>query len=238
MPSRDRRRTEDGQLAQYEVTPPSLPGLPVPPGIREAKEERNKADNNRAAQPVSGQPAVTAYAMTAPATVAAARRAALEGRGREYLKRIEPLATELATRWFEWAARIAIFVIYFWFGLLKLINVSPATPLATALVKRTIGMQYFGDSFKALAVFECSLGILFLIPALTWICSILLVIHMGIVSSPLVIAANVAWTHPGVPTLEGQYIIKDLALIALAIGILACRRSPAGRRKVAVTPGK
>lgn len=238
MSSRDRRRTEDGQLAQYEGTPPSLPRPPTPPEKREAKEERNKADINRAAQPVSGQPAVTAYAMAAPATVAAARRAALEERGLGYVRRIEPWATELATRWFEWAARIAIFVIYFWFGLLKLINLSPATPLATALVKRTIGVQYFGDSFKALAIFECSLGILFLIPALTWICSILLIIHMGIVSSPLVIAANVAWTHPGVPTLEGQYIIKDLALIALAIGILACRRSPRDQRRAAATPVK
>lgn len=90
-------------------------------------------------------------------------------------------------------------------------------------------MQYFNDSFKALAVFECTLGILFLIPSLTWLCSVLIIIHMGIVSSPLVIAPGVAWTHPGVPTLEGQYIIKDLALIALTIGILACRRARGGQ---------
>lgn len=158
--------------------------------------------------------------------------------GLDPLRRIEPRVTELATRWFEWAARIAIFIIYFWFGFLKLINLSPATPLATALVQHTIGMQYFNDSFKALAIFECALGILFLVPSLTWICSILLIIHMGIVSSPLVIVPDVAWTHPGVPTLEGQYIIKDLALIALAIGIIACRRSRNGRvRAGAIAPG-
>jgi uncharacterized membrane protein YkgB len=173
-------------------------------------------------------------ALAEAGTVVAVRRAALAERGLGYLRRIEPRVIKLATRWFEWAARIAIFIIYFWFGLLKLINLSPATPLATALVQRTIGMQYFNDSFKALAVFECALGILFLIPALTWICSILLIIHMGIVSSPLVIAPSVAWTHPGVPTLEGQYIIKDLALIALTIGILACRRSRRGRLEPSV----
>jgi uncharacterized membrane protein YkgB len=173
-------------------------------------------------------------ATAAPNTIVAARRAAPPERGWQYLRRVEPRVIELATRWFEWAARIAIFIIYFWFGLLKLINLSPATPLATALVQRTIGMQYFNDSFKALAVFECVLGILFLIPAMTWICSILLIIHMGIVSSPLVIAPSVAWTHPGVPTLEGQYIIKDLALIALTIGILACRRSRRGHLGAAV----
>jgi uncharacterized membrane protein YkgB len=137
--------------------------------------------------------------------------------------------TDLAIRWFEPVARAAIFIIYFWFGLLKLIGVSPATPLAAALTSHTIGMQYFNMSFKALAIYECALGIIFLIPALTWISAGLLMIHMGIVTSPLIIVANVAWIHPLVPTLEGQYIIKDLAIIALAVGIVALRRSPAPR---------
>jgi uncharacterized membrane protein YkgB len=139
--------------------------------------------------------------------------------------RIALLATELAKTWFVPVARISIFVIYFWFGLLKLIGLSPATPLASALVNHTIGAQYFGASFKGLAIYECAVGILFLIPAATMLAAGLLAIHMVIVSSPLVLVAQDAWTHPLVPTFEGQYIIKDLALIALAIGILANTRS-------------
>ena len=111
-------------------------------------------------------------------------------------------------------------------GQLKILGLSPATPLATALTSHTIGMQYFTASFGALAVYECVVGILILIPAMTRLSFVLIIIHMGIVSSPLVIVANVAWTHPMVPTLEGQYIIKDLAIIALAIGLLGQRRSP------------
>jgi uncharacterized membrane protein YphA (DoxX/SURF4 family) len=129
----------------------------------------------------------------------------------------------LSCRWFDPVARIAIFVIYFWFGFLKLLNLSPATPLASALVSHTIGMQYFNVSFKALAVFECVLGLIFLIPAMTWPSTVLLVVHLVIVSSPLVLVGEVAWIHPLVPTLEGQYIIKDLAILALAIGIIACK---------------
>lgn len=129
----------------------------------------------------------------------------------------------LSVQWFELVARVAIFVIYFWFGLLKLLNLSPATPLAAALVKHTIGMSYFSASFKTLAVYECVLGVLFLIPALTWLSVALLVVHLVIVTSPLVLVGNVAWIHPLVPTLEGQYIIKDLALLALAVGIIATR---------------
>jgi uncharacterized membrane protein YphA (DoxX/SURF4 family) len=129
----------------------------------------------------------------------------------------------LSVRWFEWSARIAIFIIYFWFGILKLLNLSPATPLAAALVSRTIGMPYFTMSFKALAVVECALGLLFLIPAMTWPSTVLLVAHLVIVTSPLVLVASTAWLHPLVPTLEGQYIIKDLAILALAIGLIAHR---------------
>jgi uncharacterized membrane protein YkgB len=135
---------------------------------------------------------------------------------------LEQLA-RLSARWFERVARISIFIIYFWFGLLKLLNLSPATPLASALVSHTIGMPYFTISFKALAVYECALGLLFLVPAMTWPSTALLVVHLVIVSSPLVLVANVAWIHPLVPTLEGQYIIKDLAILALAVGIIAYR---------------
>jgi len=141
-----------------------------------------------------------------------------------YAALIEQRITTLAVQWFEPAARIVIFVIYFWFGVLKLIGVSPATPLAAALTSHTIGMQYFNTSFKALALYEMAIGIFFLIPAMTRISVVLLVIHMGIVSSPLVLVANVAWIHPMVPTLEGQYIIKDLAIIALAFAIIVYRR--------------
>lgn len=150
--------------------------------------------------------------------------------------RLEQRVIALASQWFEPAARIAIFIVYFWFGLLKAIGVSPATPLATALTAHTIGLQYFNTSFKALAVFEMGLGILFLIPQLTRPAVVLLIVHLGIVSSPLVIVASVAWTHPLVPTLEGQYIIKDLVILALGIGILAHWGSPGARRAARVGP--
>lgn len=139
------------------------------------------------------------------------------------ITRILQRTARLSAQWFEPVARIAVFIIYFWFGLLKLLNLSPATPLAAALVSHTIGMPYFSVSFKALAVYECALGLLFLLPAMTWASATLLVIHLVIVTSPLVLVADVAWIHPLVPTLEGQYIIKDLAILALAVGIIAYR---------------
>src|SRR5581483_6920320 len=111
-----------------------------------------------------------------------------------YVGLVDQRIAELAAKYFEPAARIAIFVIYFWFGLLKLLGLSPATPLALALTNRTIGGQYFNASFKTLAACECLIGILILIPALTKIAVAFVMIHLVIVSAPLVLVTDVAWT--------------------------------------------
>jgi uncharacterized membrane protein YphA (DoxX/SURF4 family) len=126
-----------------------------------------------------------------------------------------------ARRLFMPVARMAFFVIFFYFGFLKLIGVSPATPLAEALTAQTIGMASFHVAFMVLAAIECLIGILFLIPRATRIVIPLLVIHLIIVSSPLLLVPSHSWIYPLVPSLEGQYIIKNIALIAAAIGIAA-----------------
>lgn len=118
-------------------------------------------------------------------------------------------------------ARAAIFIIFFYFGFLKLINQSPASPLALALTAKTIGAAHFNLAFKLLAVYECLIGVLFLIPKATRVVIPLLFIHLLVVCSPLILVPHLAWVKPFVPTLEGQYIIKNVLLIALAIGIAA-----------------
>jgi len=133
-------------------------------------------------------------------------------------------------RWFVPVARAAVFVVFFYFGVLKLANQSPASPLAEALVAKTVGANHFDLLFKVLAVYECLIGILFLLPKATRVVIPLLLIHLLIVCSPLVLVPDKVWTHPGVPTLEGQYIIKNVLLIALAIGIAAQTKPLAAKR--------
>jgi uncharacterized membrane protein YphA (DoxX/SURF4 family) len=128
-------------------------------------------------------------------------------------------------------ARVAIFVVYFYFGVLKLFGQSPATPLATALAAKTIGLQHFTVVYDLLAVYECLIGLLFLVPKATRIVIPLLFIHLVIVSSPLILVPHLAWAKAFVPTLEGQYIIKNIAIIALAIGV-AAQTKPLKQSKV------
>jgi len=116
-------------------------------------------------------------------------------------------------------ARFSIFLVFFWFGLIKVLGISPASPLAEALTAKTVGMQYFTSLFITLAVIECVIGLLFLFPKATRLVIPLLLFHMLLVCSPLVLLPEYTWQQFAVPTLEGQYIIKNAVVIAVAIGI-------------------
>ena len=116
-------------------------------------------------------------------------------------------------------ARFGLFLIYFWFGLLKVVGVSPASPLVRALFERTIHFMPFPTVLILFGLFEMLIGILFLIRGCERIVIPLLFFHMVTTFMPLFLVPNATWTGFLVPTLEGQYIIKNVALIAAAIGI-------------------
>ena len=134
-----------------------------------------------------------------------------------YIRKLDHAIIVTAQKWYMPAARIAFFIIFFYFGALKLVGLSPATPLASVLTERTIGMQYFDVSFMILAVIECLIGLLFLLPRATRVVIALLFVHLLVVCSPLVLVPDHVWTGFLVPSLEGQYIIKNVALVAIAI---------------------
>ncbi len=127
-------------------------------------------------------------------------------------------------------ARASIFIVFFWFGAIKLLGLSPASPLAKALTTKTVGAGYFDTLFVILAVLECVIGILFLFPKATRVVVLLLLLQMVIVCSPLLLVPEFTWQSFLVPTLEGQYIIKNAVVIAVAIGIAASTQ-PLARKK-------
>lgn len=118
-------------------------------------------------------------------------------------------------------ARIALFVIFFWFGLLKVIAVSPANPLVAQLLQQTLPFLTFEQFIIGFGIFEMIIGLAFIIPRLERLAMALLVPHMITTILPLVLLPSVTWQAFLVPTLEGQYIIKNLALVAVAFGIAA-----------------
>jgi uncharacterized membrane protein YkgB len=127
-------------------------------------------------------------------------------------------------------SRISLFIIYFWFGILKVFSLSPATPLVEALEQKTLSsLPFSAAQFVILfGIFEVIIGILFLLPIFikkldtkkfTKITKLIFAFHMVTTFMPLVILPYAVFTGPLVPTLEGQYIVKNLALI-VAVAIL------------------
>jgi len=116
-------------------------------------------------------------------------------------------------------ARFSIFIIFFWFGLLKVIDASPASPMVLSLLDRTMPFMNSDAFLMYFGIFEMIIGITFLIPRFTRIAIALLVIHMTTTVMPLFLLKSLVWHSTFVPTLEGQYIIKNILFVALAIGI-------------------
>jgi uncharacterized membrane protein YkgB len=118
-------------------------------------------------------------------------------------------------------ARIALFVVFFWFGLLKLLGLSPAGALVHNLYDQTITFMAFDSFYFLFALLECVIGIMFLIRGVERIVIPLLFFHMITTFMPLFMLPEDSWQSFMVPTLAGQYIIKNLVIIAVAIGIAA-----------------
>ena len=118
-------------------------------------------------------------------------------------------------------ARFGLFVIFFWFGLLKVVGLSPASGLVQRLFETTIPWMSFATFLVIFGLFEMLIGVLFLIRGVERIVIPLLLIHMITTFMPLFLLPQETWSGFMTPTLEGQYIIKNIALIAAAFGIAA-----------------
>ncbi len=121
----------------------------------------------------------------------------------------------------EPSARIALFIVFFWFGILKVVGLSPANGLVLRLFQETIPWMSFGTFIILFGLLECLIGVLFLIKGTERVVIPLLLIHMITTFLPLILLPEIGWQRFLVPTLEGQYIIKNVVLIAAAIGIAA-----------------
>ena len=118
-------------------------------------------------------------------------------------------------------ARIGLFIVFFWFGILKVVGQSPAAPLVQNLFESTISFMPFETFLVLFGVFECLIAILFLLKGYERIVIPLLALHMLTTFLPLFLLPSVTWSGLLVPTMEGQYIIKNLVILAAAIGIAA-----------------
>lgn len=122
-------------------------------------------------------------------------------------------------KYYIWISRLSIFVVYFWFGGLKLIGYSPAHDLVGSLLEKTLPFMSIDAFILFLGYFEVFIGILWLVPKVEKFVLSLTVVHIITTFGPLVFLPAVAWSNFLVPTLVGQYIIKNFLILSLGIVI-------------------
>ena len=118
--------------------------------------------------------------------------------------------------------RISLGLIFFWFGFLKFFpDLSPAQALATATIsKLTFNLIPPHISLSILALWESVIGLGLIIGKGLRIILFLLFVQMLGTITPVFLFPREVFTHiPYAPTLEGQYIIKNLILISSALVI-------------------
>ena len=113
--------------------------------------------------------------------------------------------------------RLAIGIIFIWFGALKTIGeLSPAYDLVAA----TVYWLTPEIIVPLLGLWEVAIGISFLFSPLTRVAIFLLALQMPGTFLPLVLLPEVCFSiFPFGLTLEGQYIVKNLVIIGSAIVI-------------------
>lgn len=126
-------------------------------------------------------------------------------------------------------ARLALGIVFIWFGALKMIGeLSPAYDLVAA----TIYWLTPEIIIPLIGLWEVAIGVAFLFPPLTRVALLLLIPQMPATFLPLVLLPAVTFTVvPWGLTLEGQYIVKNLVIIACAliIGGTALRKDRTDR---------
>lgn len=122
-------------------------------------------------------------------------------------------------RWGVVALRYSLGIIFIWFGILKPLGLSAAAPLVRATVN---WMPVFTPETWVVVIgwWEVVIGLSFLFRKTVRVAIALLALQMVGTFMPLVILPGVTFQTghiPYAPTMEGQYIIKNLLIISAAL---------------------
>ncbi len=135
--------------------------------------------------------------------------------------KIDRLIASFMRRWGVVALRVSLGIIFIWFGILKPLGLSSAA----SLVKATVSwMPLFTPEQWVIIIgwWEVAIGVAFLFRKTIRIAIALLALQMIGTVMPLVLLPSITFQAghlPYAPTMEGQYIIKNLLIISAALVI-------------------
>ena len=137
-----------------------------------------------------------------------------------WFDRIDQRITETMAEHGLMLLRLAIGVVFFWFGVLKYFpGASPAEELAGRTIETlTGGLIPSATALPILATWEVAIGIGLFIGR--WMRAVLLLLFvqmLGTITPLLLFPSETFKIFPVAPTLEGQYIIKNIVIVSAAI---------------------
>jgi len=132
---------------------------------------------------------------------------------------IDRKISKFMERWGVLSVRISFGIIFIWFGILKPLGISSAESLVIATVP---WLPIFNGEVwvNIIGWWEVLIGIAFLFRKTIRIAIALLALQMVGTFLPLILLPEITFQSgyfPFAPTIEGQYIIKNLMIISAAL---------------------
>jgi uncharacterized membrane protein YphA (DoxX/SURF4 family) len=146
---------------------------------------------------------------------------------RRIYERLDAAITATLARWSVPFLRVSLGLIFLWFGALKFFpGLSPAEDLAARTIQQLSGGAIVpSTSLPILAIWESLIGLGLISGRFLRATLLLLAVQMAGTITPLFLFPAETFTHfPYAPTLEGQYIIKNIVLIGAAMVVGATVR--------------
>ncbi|SOD98211.1 DoxX family membrane protein [Blastococcus haudaquaticus] len=168
--------------------------------------------------------------MERPAEVSAADQAADRPPARLPGAVLVDRAAQLNQRIAPTLLRLALAVVFVWFGALKLVGSSPVHDL----IAQTLPFLDAGLTVPALGVVEIVLGLVLAAGVLPRITLLVLCGHLAGTFLTFVTASELMWTsNPLELTADGEFVVKNLVLITAALVLIGLYTGRAQSRRTA-----
>jgi uncharacterized membrane protein YkgB len=144
-----------------------------------------------------------------------------------FVDRIDLVVIPFLARWAVPLLRVSLGVVFVWFGMLKILDVSPVADL----VAKTV-YWFDPETFvTVLGVFEVAVGTLLLLGRALRLTLLLFMLQMIGTFLTFLILPQVTFRNgnPFLLTVEGEFVVKNLVLISAALVVGTTVRRRAGR---------
>lgn len=118
-----------------------------------------------------------------------------------------------------WLMRLSLSILFIWFGAIKILGECPLNETISRIIEIFTPWIPFSTFIVLMGSAEIALGVLFLITPMLETALIILAFHLCSTFIPLFILPELTWNGFPIPTLEGQFIVKNITLFALGLSL-------------------